>query len=171
MCRSHASISLGGHSFSHGMNTHEPSIKPHFIDGYYDSFSCGLGCSHGHALKASCVGPQHHSHGASNGFSRVFPSRGSRRFAMDHCTRSSFWVAISQHTSKGDSSPSHLNQRLHHVNSHDKLSTLICQSHRFPSIYLLTLQGPRLEHLSLFSYVGPWTRDGGHELNGSQSFA
>jgi hypothetical protein len=28
--RSHASNSLGGHSFAHGMNTHEPSMRPRF---------------------------------------------------------------------------------------------------------------------------------------------
>jgi hypothetical protein len=31
---------VGGHNFSHSMNTHEPFMR---FDGLLDSFSCGLG--------------------------------------------------------------------------------------------------------------------------------
>ena len=44
------------HSPSHGMNTCEPSEKPHFIDGFYDSFSSGVGHGCGHASRDACVG-------------------------------------------------------------------------------------------------------------------
>ena len=53
----------------HGMNTCEPRKKPLFIDGFYDSFSSGLGHDHVHASSASCVGPRHASHDASIGSS------------------------------------------------------------------------------------------------------
>ena len=33
-------------------------MRPHFIDGFYDSFSCELRHSRGHALSASRVGPR-----------------------------------------------------------------------------------------------------------------
>jgi hypothetical protein len=38
---------VGGHSFSHSMNTHEPFVR---FDGLLDSISCGLGqvCEHAH---------------------------------------------------------------------------------------------------------------------------
>jgi hypothetical protein len=88
MRHSHASDSLGNHSFSHGMNTRELNMRHHFIDGFYDSFSCGFGRAHGHALSASCVGPRHHPHGASNGSSYVFPLTGSHHFATNYCTHS-----------------------------------------------------------------------------------
>jgi hypothetical protein len=35
--------SFSGHSFSHSMNTREPNMRSLFIDGFLDSFSCGLG--------------------------------------------------------------------------------------------------------------------------------
>jgi len=44
------------HSPSHGMNTCEPSEKPHFIDVFYDSFSSGVGHGRGHASRDACVG-------------------------------------------------------------------------------------------------------------------
>jgi hypothetical protein len=37
---------VGGHSFSHRMNTHEPFMR---FDGLLDSFSCGLGHVREHA--------------------------------------------------------------------------------------------------------------------------
>jgi hypothetical protein len=52
-------------------------MRHHFIDGFYDSFSCGFGRAYGHALSAPCVGPPHRPHGASNGSSYVFPLTGS----------------------------------------------------------------------------------------------
>jgi len=38
------------------MNTCEPSEKPHFIDGFYDSFSSGVGHGRGQASRDACVG-------------------------------------------------------------------------------------------------------------------
>ena len=43
------------HSPSHGMNTCESSKKLHFVDGFYDSFSSGLGHDRGHASSASLL--------------------------------------------------------------------------------------------------------------------
>jgi hypothetical protein len=39
---------VGGHSFSHSMNTHEPFVR---FDGFLDSFSCGLGRVCGHVSR------------------------------------------------------------------------------------------------------------------------
>ena len=69
MWRACSSKTLVVHSPSHGMNTCVPSKKPLFVDGFYDSFSSGLGHDCGHASSASCVGPQHDSHDASIGSS------------------------------------------------------------------------------------------------------
>jgi hypothetical protein len=49
--------SLGSHGFSHSMNTHEPNMRFLLIDGFIDSFSCGLGQVCGHVSKISFVGP------------------------------------------------------------------------------------------------------------------
>jgi hypothetical protein len=49
--------SLSDHSFSHSMNTREPNMRFHLIDGFFDSFSCELGRVHGHASRASFVAP------------------------------------------------------------------------------------------------------------------
>jgi len=57
MWRAHSSRPLIGHCTSHDMNSCEPRKKPHFTDGFYDSFSSGLGHDRGHASSASCVGP------------------------------------------------------------------------------------------------------------------
>jgi hypothetical protein len=43
---------VGGHSFSHSMNTHEPFVR---FDGLLDSFSCGLGRVCEHAYRASLL--------------------------------------------------------------------------------------------------------------------
>jgi hypothetical protein len=43
---------VGGHSFSHSMNTHEPFVR---FDGLLDSFSCGLRQVHEHAYRASLL--------------------------------------------------------------------------------------------------------------------
>jgi hypothetical protein len=43
---------VGGHSFSHIMNTHEPFMR---LDGFLDSFSCGLGRVRDHAYRASLL--------------------------------------------------------------------------------------------------------------------
>jgi hypothetical protein len=43
---------VGGHSFSHSMNTHEPLVR---FDGLLDSFSCGLGRLCEHAYRASLL--------------------------------------------------------------------------------------------------------------------
>jgi hypothetical protein len=59
-----------------------------------------------------------------------------------------------RHVSKGDSKTSFLNQILHLINPHDKLSIFVlfpCLGS--PSIYRLTLRNPRLGHLSLFSHA------------------
>jgi hypothetical protein len=49
------------------------------IDEFLDSLSCGLGCVHGHASKASFVGPQLYPCDAFIGSSHIVPLR-SRRF-------------------------------------------------------------------------------------------
>jgi hypothetical protein len=43
---------VGGHSFSHSMNTHEPFVR---FDGLLDFFSCGLGRVREHAYRASLL--------------------------------------------------------------------------------------------------------------------
>jgi hypothetical protein len=43
---------VGGHSFSHSMNTHELFVK---FDGFLDSISYGLGRVRGHAYRASLL--------------------------------------------------------------------------------------------------------------------
>jgi hypothetical protein len=43
---------VGGHSFSHSMNTHEPFVR---FDGLPDSFSCGVGQVNEHAYRASLL--------------------------------------------------------------------------------------------------------------------
>jgi hypothetical protein len=43
---------VGGHSFSHSMNTHEPFVR---FDGFLDSFSCGLERVHGHVSRVSLL--------------------------------------------------------------------------------------------------------------------
>jgi hypothetical protein len=50
--------SFSDHSFSHSMNTHELNMRFHLFDQFLDSFSCGLGRDHGHAPRASFVGPR-----------------------------------------------------------------------------------------------------------------
>jgi hypothetical protein len=44
--------SVGGHSFSHSMNTHELFVR---FDRLLDSFSCGVGRVHEHAYRASLL--------------------------------------------------------------------------------------------------------------------
>jgi hypothetical protein len=46
---------IGGHSFSHSMNTHESNMRFHLFDGFIDSFSCGLGRVRGHVSRASLL--------------------------------------------------------------------------------------------------------------------
>jgi hypothetical protein len=43
---------VGGHSFPHSMNTHEPFMR---FDGLLDSFSCGLRRVREHAYRASLL--------------------------------------------------------------------------------------------------------------------
>jgi hypothetical protein len=43
---------VGGHSFYHSMNTHEPLVR---FDGLLDSFSYGLGLVREHAYRASLL--------------------------------------------------------------------------------------------------------------------
>jgi hypothetical protein len=152
------------------MNTCEPNMRFCPIDGFLDSLSCGLGWVHGHASRASFVGPRLCHCDASIGFSHVVPCRDSRHFSND-CTRS-FLELIFRHVSKGDSNTSFLNQILHLANPHDMLSIFVLYPNLgFPSIYRLTLWDPRLGHLSLFSYVGRRILDGEHELSRSWPFA
>jgi hypothetical protein len=92
------------------------------IDGFLDSFSCGLGQIHGHASRASFVGPRLYSCDAFIGSSHVVPLRASCHFFNNH-TRSFPRVNISRHASKDETS--FLNQNLHHADPHDKLSTII----------------------------------------------
>jgi hypothetical protein len=46
---------VGGHSFSHSMNTHESNMRFHLFDGFIDSFSYGLGRVREHAYRASLL--------------------------------------------------------------------------------------------------------------------
>jgi hypothetical protein len=71
--------SLSDHSFSRSMNICEPNMRFRLIDEFLDSLSCGLGCVHGHASKASFVGPQLYPCDAFIGSSHIVPLR-SRRF-------------------------------------------------------------------------------------------
>ena len=102
------------------MKTSEPSTRPCFIDGFFDSFSGGFCRVCGHASNASRIGPRHASRDACVG--------SSSRPSGDHClfangsTRSSSRVALSRQVSKGVSNSSHSNRHLHHANSRDKLS-------------------------------------------------
>jgi len=102
------------------MKTSEPSTRPRFIDGFFDSFSSGFCRDRGHASSASCVGPRHVSRDAYVG-SSLRPSGDCCLFA-NGSTRSSSRVAILRHGSKGALKTSHLNRHLHHANPHDKLS-------------------------------------------------
>ena len=120
MRRARASRPLVVHSPSHGMNTCEPSKKPHFVDGFYESFSNGLGHNRGHTSIACHIGPQSDSHGACVG-SFLKTSRDHCLFACGS-TRSSSRVAPLRHGSKSVSKSSHLNRHLHHANPHDKWS-------------------------------------------------
>jgi hypothetical protein len=43
---------VGGHCFSHSMNTHEPCVR---FGGFLDSFSSGLGRVRDHAYRASLL--------------------------------------------------------------------------------------------------------------------
>jgi hypothetical protein len=43
---------VGGHIFSHSINTHEPFVR---FDGLLDSFSCGLGRVCEYAYRASLL--------------------------------------------------------------------------------------------------------------------
>ena len=121
MRRARSSIHLVVHRYSNGMNTCEPSKKSHLVDGFYGSFSNGLGHDRGQVSSASCVDPQHGSHGACVG--------SSLKTSRDHClfanssSCSSYRVASLRYDSKSVSKSSHLNQYLHHANPHDKLST------------------------------------------------
>jgi hypothetical protein len=45
-------ICVGGHSFSHSMNTHEPFVR---FDELFNSFSCRLGRGREYAYRASLL--------------------------------------------------------------------------------------------------------------------
>ena len=112
------------HSPSHGMNTCEPK-KTCFIDGFYDSFSSGLGHDCGRASIASFVGPRHGSHGVCAG--SFLKTSGDHCLFANGSTRSSSRVAILRHGSMGALKTSKLNRYLRHANPHDKLSVpFIC---------------------------------------------
>jgi hypothetical protein len=100
--------SLSDHSFSHSMNTREPNMRFRLIDGFLDSFSCGLGQVHGYASRASFVGPRLYPCNDSIGSSHVVPLRDSHHFS-NYRTHSFSRVNISQHAYKGDSKTSFLN--------------------------------------------------------------
>jgi hypothetical protein len=116
--------SFGGCSFSHSMSTHEHNMRFLLIDGFLDSFSCGLGRVHGHASRASFVGLRLCPCDASIGSSHDGPLRDSCHSSNDR-TCSFPQVNISWHASKGDSKTSFSNQNLHLANPHDKLSTFL----------------------------------------------
>lgn len=96
------------------MKTSETSTRPRFIDGFFDSFSSGLGHARRHASSAPPVDLRRDMCGVSAG-SSLNPLGGHCLFARD-CTRSSPQAARSRHASKGDLKASHLNQHLHHAN-------------------------------------------------------
>jgi hypothetical protein len=64
-----------GTTFSHSMNTCEPNMRFHLIDGFLDSLSCGLGRVHGHASKAYFVGPRLCACDTFIGSSNIVPLR------------------------------------------------------------------------------------------------
>ncbi|RLM73473.1 hypothetical protein C2845_PM15G04990 [Panicum miliaceum] len=88
--------------------------------GAFRPMSWRLAHDRGQVSSASCVGPQHGSHGACDG-SSLKPTGDCCLFASSS-TRSSSQVALSRRASKGVSSSFHLNRHLHHANPHDKLS-------------------------------------------------
>jgi hypothetical protein len=55
-------------------------MRFHLIDGFLVSFSCGLERVHGHASRASFVGPRPCSCDASIGSSHIVPLRDSCHF-------------------------------------------------------------------------------------------
>jgi hypothetical protein len=131
-------VSLSDHSFSHSMNTCKPNMRFLLIDGFLDSFSCGLGRVRGHVSRASFVGTQLCYCDAFIGSYHDVRLRVSHCFPIDRTC--SFLELIFRHVSKGDSNTSFLNQILHLPNPHDKLSTFVLYpSVGFPSIYRLTL--------------------------------
>jgi hypothetical protein len=119
----------------HSMNTREPNMRFHLIDGFLNSFSCGLGQVNEHASRASFVSPRPCPCDASISSSHIVPLRDSHHFSTNY-THSFPRLNISQHVSKGDSKTSFSNQILHLTNPHDKLSIFVMYpSHGFPSIY------------------------------------
>jgi hypothetical protein len=126
---------VGGHRFSHSMNTHDPFMR---FDGFLDSFSCGLGWVRRHVSRVSFIGPRPCFCDAFICSSHIVPLRSRRFFLMIALVL--FLELVFQHASKGDSNTSFLNQILHLANPQDKLSTFVlCPSLGFPSIYWLTL--------------------------------
>jgi hypothetical protein len=116
--------SLGGHGFSHSMNTHEPNLRLYLFDRFFDSFFCRLGRVRGHTSRASSVGPRLCSCVAFICPSYVVPFRDSHHFS-NVITRSFPRVNI-RHASKCDSKTSFSNQILHLANPHDELSAFVC---------------------------------------------
>jgi hypothetical protein len=88
---------VGGHSFSHSMNTHEPFVR---FDGFLDSYSCGLGRVCGHVSRDSFVGPRPFYCDASIGSSHVVPFRDFCHFSNDCLVP--FLELIFRHVSRGD---------------------------------------------------------------------
>jgi hypothetical protein len=134
------------------MNTCEPNMRFHLIDGFLDSFSCGLGWVRGHASRASFVGPRLCSCDAFIGSSHVVPLRASHHFFNNH-TRSFPWVNISRHASKGESKTLFLTKfciMLTLMISWVQLLVMYL-SHGFPIIYRLTFGDPRLRYFSLLT--------------------
>lgn len=56
--QAYASKSPSGHSLSHDMHTKEPSTKTRFVDGFFDTFSSGVGQHCGHGLRGFGFGPR-----------------------------------------------------------------------------------------------------------------
>jgi hypothetical protein len=144
--------SFGGHNFSHCMNTHESNMIFHLLMDSLTPFSSGLGRAHGHAFRASFVGPRYCPCNDSFSSSHVVPFRDFRRFSNDCLVL--FLKLIFWHVSKRDSNTSFFNEILHLANPHDKLSTfMLYPSLGFSSIYRLTLWDSRLGHLSLSCHM------------------
>ncbi|KAG2649520.1 hypothetical protein PVAP13_1NG098638 [Panicum virgatum] len=69
MRRASASKCSGVHSLSHGMKISEPSTRPRFINGFFDSFSSGFDHVRRRASSALPVGLRHAPYGAYVGSS------------------------------------------------------------------------------------------------------
>jgi hypothetical protein len=111
---------VDGHRFSHSMITHEFFVR---FDGFFDSFSCGLGWVRGHTLELLCWSTILFLW-CLFWFFLCWSLESLSPFCSNDDTCSFCRGYISRHVSKGDSNTSFMNQILHLTNPHDKLSVL-----------------------------------------------